>query len=166
MEITVGIDDENRNSLNEEQGLLLLRPFAAIGRRVIAWVGSMGAATIFLSLALIRIPGRNQLSRIIQQTYYIGARSITIIMLVSLFTGMVLGLQSYHALVQFGAAGAVGEAHRLAGVQRDVALGSQVEAEIVAVGRGRHRALVLGASRPRHGEDCYEKDDEETSRVH
>jgi phospholipid/cholesterol/gamma-HCH transport system permease protein len=108
MEITVGIDDENRNSLNEEQGLLLLRPFAAIGRRVIAWVGSMGAATIFLSLALIRIPGRNQFSRIIQQTYYIGARSITIIMLVSLFTGMVLGLQSYHALVQFGAAGAVG----------------------------------------------------------
>ena len=68
----------------------------------------MGAAAIFLVLALIRIPGRNQFSRIVQQTYYIGARSITIIMLVSLFTGMVLGLQSYHALVQFGAAGAVG----------------------------------------------------------
>lgn len=33
---------------------------------------------------------------------------MTIIMLVSLFTGMVLGLQSYHALVQFGAQGAVG----------------------------------------------------------
>ncbi len=29
-------------------------------------------------------------------------------MLVSLFTGMVLGLQSYHALVKFGAQGAVG----------------------------------------------------------
>jgi phospholipid/cholesterol/gamma-HCH transport system permease protein len=108
MEITVGIPDENRNSLNEERGPLLVRPFAATGREVIAWVGSMGAAAIFLFMALIRIPGRNQLSRIIQQTYYIGARSITIIMLVSLFTGMVLGLQSYHALVQFGAAGAVG----------------------------------------------------------
>jgi len=33
---------------------------------------------------------------------------MSIIMLVSLFTGMVLGLQSYHALVKFGAQGAVG----------------------------------------------------------
>jgi phospholipid/cholesterol/gamma-HCH transport system permease protein len=51
---------------------------------------------------------RKQLFKTIQQVYYIGARSITIIMLVSLFTGMVLSLQSYHALLKFGAQGAVG----------------------------------------------------------
>ena len=49
-----------------------------------------------------------QFSKVIQQIYYIGARSTTIIMLVSLFTGMVLGLQSYHALIQFGAVGGLG----------------------------------------------------------
>ena len=108
MEITADMPGENENKVNDERAPLALRPFAATGRTVIAWVGSLGAAAIFLFLAVARIPGRNQFSRIVQQTYYIGASSITIIMLVSLFTGMVLGLQSYHALVQFGAAGAVG----------------------------------------------------------
>lgn len=108
MEMTADSRTENENGLNDEQAPKVLRPFALVGRKVIDWVNSMGAASIFLFLALARIIGRKQFSKIIQQTYYIGARSITIIMLVSLFTGMVLGLQSYHALVQFGAAGAVG----------------------------------------------------------
>ena len=72
------------------------------------WVNGMGAAAIFLCLAILSALGRKQFFKTIQQIYYIGARSITIIMLVSLFTGMVLGLQSYHALLKFGAAGAVG----------------------------------------------------------
>jgi phospholipid/cholesterol/gamma-HCH transport system permease protein len=68
----------------------------------------MGAAAIFLYMAFLSTIGRKQLSKTVQQIYYIGARSITIIMLVSVFTGMVLGLQSYHALLKFGASGAVG----------------------------------------------------------
>ncbi len=84
------------------------RPFAFVGRTVIDWVNKMGAAAIFLTEALLRALGRKQFFKTVQQIYYIGARSITIIMLVSLFTGMVLGLQSYHALLKFGASGAVG----------------------------------------------------------
>ena len=86
----------------------MLRPFAFVGRTVIDWVDNLGAATIFLFTALTKTFGRKQLFKIVEQIYYIGARSITIIMLVSLFTGMVLGLQSYHALVKFGAQGALG----------------------------------------------------------
>jgi phospholipid/cholesterol/gamma-HCH transport system permease protein len=56
----------------------------------------------------MRIFRYGQLSKVIQQLYYIGARSTTIIILVGLFTGMVLGLQSYYALVKFGAQGALG----------------------------------------------------------
>lgn len=89
-------------------GMLLSRPFSIIGGAVINWVSNIGAVTIFLFLSLGKIFRSKQLSKIIQQLYYIGARSTTIIMLVSLFTGMVLGLQSYHALVKFGAQGAVG----------------------------------------------------------
>jgi phospholipid/cholesterol/gamma-HCH transport system permease protein len=91
-----------------EQDSPVLRPFTFIGRTVMDWVNGMGAAAIFLCLAILSALGRKQFFKTIQQIYYIGARSITIIMLVSLFTGMVLGLQSYHALLKFGAAGAVG----------------------------------------------------------
>ena len=92
----------------KRSGASVFRPFALIGQKVMGWVDTLGASTIFLIMALLQTFRRKQLSKTIQQTYYIGARSISIIMLVSLFTGMVLGLQSYHALVKFGAQGAVG----------------------------------------------------------
>jgi phospholipid/cholesterol/gamma-HCH transport system permease protein len=91
-----------------QPGKLFTLPFYVIGKEVISWVNSLGAAAIFLFLSLRKTFHPKQMSKTIQQIYYIGARSTTIIMLVSLFTGMVLGLQSYHALVKFGAKGAVG----------------------------------------------------------
>lgn len=100
--------EDNRLEGKKNLYLLLTKPFAMIGQNVISWINSMGAAAVFLVLALLKTFHTKQLSKIIQQIYYIGARSITIIMLVSLFTGMVLGLQSYHALVQFGAEGSLG----------------------------------------------------------
>jgi phospholipid/cholesterol/gamma-HCH transport system permease protein len=97
---------ENESGL--QVGMILLSPFSAIGRAVIDSINSLGASFIFLLSALMRIFRYGQLSKIIQQLYYIGARSTTIIILVGLFTGMVLGLQSYYALVKFGAQGALG----------------------------------------------------------
>jgi len=88
--------------------MFLAQPFTLIGETVIGWINVLGTATIFLFMALWKTFLPKQLSKIIQQIYYIGARSITIIMLVSLFTGMVLGLQSYHALIKFGAVGGLG----------------------------------------------------------
>ena len=89
-------------------GMLLTKPFTFIGEAVIGWVNGLGMATVFLFMALLKTFRSRQLSKVVSQIYYIGARSTAIIMLVSFFTGMVLGLQSYHALVQFGAQGAVG----------------------------------------------------------
>ncbi len=43
-----------------------------------------------------------QLRKISQQIYFIGVRSLSIVLLVGLFTGMVLGLQLYYTLVKFG----------------------------------------------------------------
>jgi phospholipid/cholesterol/gamma-HCH transport system permease protein len=91
-----------------QAGLLLTSPFALIGRGTIRWVGNLGAASIFFLLALLMIFRPKQLPKILQQIYYIGASSSLIIMLVGLFTGMVLSLQSYHALVKFGAEGSLG----------------------------------------------------------
>jgi len=100
----------NATDINEQKsiGRKLTEPFADIGRAVIKWIDTLGSATIFLFLALWKTFRARQLSKVIHQIYYIGARSTAIIMLISLFTGMVLGLQSYHALVTFGAQGAVG----------------------------------------------------------
>lgn len=84
------------------------RPFNLVGRVALNWVDNLGAAAVFLFLACLKIMHPKQPGKIIQQIYYIGARSTMIIMLVGLFTGMVLGLQSYHALVKVGAQGALG----------------------------------------------------------
>ncbi|HDS05641.1 MAG TPA: ABC transporter permease, partial [Deltaproteobacteria bacterium] len=100
----------NATDINGQKsiGRKLTEPFANIGRAVINGIDTLGSATIFLFLALWKTFSARQLSKVIHQIYYIGARSTAIIMLISLFTGMVLGLQSYHALVTFGAQGAVG----------------------------------------------------------
>jgi phospholipid/cholesterol/gamma-HCH transport system permease protein len=92
----------------KESRLRLAEAFAALGRRTVDLITGMGAAAVFLILAVLMVFRPKQIPKIAQQVYYIGARSTTIIMLVGLFTGMVLGLQSYHALVKFGAQGALG----------------------------------------------------------
>lgn len=84
------------------------RPFAAIGRAAIRGIGGLGASGIFLFEAILKIVRPRQVSKVIQQLYYIGARSTMIILLVGFFTGMVIGLQFHHALVKVGAEGALG----------------------------------------------------------
>jgi phospholipid/cholesterol/gamma-HCH transport system permease protein len=108
MALTANNQASSEGEAKRRLGILLSRPFSAIGKEVISWISIIGSATVFLFLALLKVFRSKQLSKIVQQLYYIGARSTTIIMLVSVFTGMVLGLQSYHALVKFGAQGAVG----------------------------------------------------------
>ena len=107
------VDGANRQAPGQEvtikhSRLALAGPFAALGRRTVDLINGMGAAAIFFVLAVLMVFRPKQIAKIAQQVYYIGARSTTIIMLVGLFTGMVLGLQSYHALVKFGAQGALG----------------------------------------------------------
>jgi phospholipid/cholesterol/gamma-HCH transport system permease protein len=104
---------ENNQSASEfeaksQSGVYLTQPFTLIGETVIGWIDVLGTATVFLFVALWKTFRPKQLSKVVAQIYYIGARSTTIIMLVSLFTGMVLGLQSYHALIKFGAVGGLG----------------------------------------------------------
>jgi phospholipid/cholesterol/gamma-HCH transport system permease protein len=108
MAFTANLQNKKENQAIKGWGELLSGPFALLGRTVIDWVNHLGAASIFLFFALLQIFRRKQFYKIIEQIYFVGARSLSIIMLVSLFTGMVLGLQSHHALVQFGAEGAVG----------------------------------------------------------
>ncbi|MHB8882796.1 MAG: MlaE family ABC transporter permease [Thermodesulfovibrionales bacterium] len=87
---------------------LSLSFFQFIGKRTLNIINNLGAIAIFFTLAFLKIFRPRQLREIIQQVFYIGAKSSTIVMLVGLFTGMVLGLQLYYTLVKFGSQGVLG----------------------------------------------------------
>lgn len=138
-------DAENLNSKTVPPlGRLLTKPFAVIGRVAINWVDNLGASSIFLFLAFMKILRPKQLTKIVHQIYYIGARSTMIILLVSFFTGMVLGLQSYHALVKFGAEGALGTLVALTLVRE---LGPVLTAIMIAARAGSAMAAEIGIQR-------------------
>jgi phospholipid/cholesterol/gamma-HCH transport system permease protein len=124
--------------------MFLTRPFNRIGRATIRWVNHLGAALIFLLLALLMTFRTKQLPKIVQQIYYIGARSTMIIMLVGLFTGMVLGLQSYHALVKVGAEGALGTLVTLSLVRE---MGPVLTAIMIAARAGSAITAEIGIQR-------------------
>lgn len=72
-------------------------------------VDELGGLTLFLLHSLLLIfAGRGQITKIIRQIYFIGVQSVTVIALIGLFTGMVMGMQLYYALATFGADGFLG----------------------------------------------------------
>ena len=125
-------------------GRLLAEPFAITGRNAINWVNNLGASTIFLSLAFLRIFRPKQIFKVVEQLYIIGAGSVLIIMLVGLFTGMVLGLQSYHALVKFGSQGALGTLVSLSLIRE---LGPVLTAIMITARAGSAITAEIGSQR-------------------
>ena len=67
-------------------------------------------AIFFAQLLAACVPALSRPRLIIAQIYNAGARSLIIIMLSGLFTGMVLGLQGYDLLHRFGSEAALGTA--------------------------------------------------------
>src|SRR4030043_1549900 len=86
----------------------LLPFFHFLGKRTMNVINNLGAVAIFFTLAFLEIFRPKQIKGIIQQVFYIGARSSNIVMLVGLFTGMVLGLQLFYTLNKFGSQGVLG----------------------------------------------------------
>ncbi len=72
-------------------------------------IGGIGRGGLFMLqiLACIR-PTVKQWGEVLRQLYFIGTRSLVIILTSAFFVGMVLGLQGYSTLVQFGASESVG----------------------------------------------------------
>ncbi len=115
-----------------------------IGRGTLRLIGNFGAMAVFFSLALINIFRRKQLPEIVNQVFYIGARSSLIVLLVGLFTGMVLGLQLFYTLVKFGSAGVLGSAISLSLVRE---LGPVLTAIMIAARAGSGMAAEIGILR-------------------
>jgi len=80
-----------------------------LGRSGIQSLTAVGRAGIMLYQALIGRPEpRKHFPLLIQQLYVVGVESVLIILVSGLFIGMVLGLQGYRVLVDFGAEASLG----------------------------------------------------------
>jgi len=75
-----------------------------LGQAGIRFFQRLGRASLFLFNVLRAIPASlMRFNLLVQQLYYIGVLSMLIIVVSGLFVGMVLGLQGYNTLVDFGA---------------------------------------------------------------
>jgi phospholipid/cholesterol/gamma-HCH transport system permease protein len=118
---------------------------ALLGRQTILLLREMGRMVIFLSLGirhLFSLPV--QVGRIVQQVHFIGFKSVFVITLTSLFTGMVLGLQGYYTLVQFGSEGILGAAVALTLIRE---LGPVLTAIMVVARAGSAMTAEIGIMR-------------------
>ncbi len=82
--------------------------------------------------------------KILEQTSFIGSKSIFVIALTGLFTGMVLGLQGYYSLVKFGSEAALGSAVSLTLIRE---LGPVLTAIMITARAGSAMAAEIGVMR-------------------
>jgi phospholipid/cholesterol/gamma-HCH transport system permease protein len=88
----------------------VLERLAGVGRFSIDKLAGFGKASIVLFHALVVWPQfRTNTRLIINQLYSLGVKSLLIVAVSGLFIGMVLGLQGYTILVDFGSEQSVGQ---------------------------------------------------------
>jgi phospholipid/cholesterol/gamma-HCH transport system permease protein len=115
-----------------------------VGKATLDVISDMGSMIIFFLKAFIMIFRPRQVSMIAQQVYSIGAGSTTIVLLVGLFTGMVMGLQLFYTLVKFGSTGVLGSAIALSLIRE---LGPVLTAIMITARAGSAMAAEIGVLR-------------------
>ncbi len=83
---------------------MILQWLQKVGHTTLSGFSRIGRGTLFLWHCLLSLPyllRRPQL--LIRQLYYVGVQTLLIIVVAGLFVGMVLALQAYIVLVDFGA---------------------------------------------------------------
>jgi phospholipid/cholesterol/gamma-HCH transport system permease protein len=121
-----------------------IAPFAPLGGAAIRGVNHMGAAAIFFAKAFVMIFRPKQAAAILEQLSHVGAKTMGIVSLIGLFTGMVLALQVYYALAKFGAQGVLGSAVSL-GLIRE--LGPVMTAIMIIARAGSSMTAEIGILR-------------------
>ncbi len=100
---------------------------------------------IFMCQGLIHIFTNIRIfPRTVQQLYVIGFQSLFLILLIGVFCGMVLGLQGYYTLAQFGSTGLLGSAVSLSLIRE---LGPVLTAIMLTGRAGSSMAAEIGVMR-------------------
>jgi phospholipid/cholesterol/gamma-HCH transport system permease protein len=128
-----------------DNNAVITRPFALLGRLVIAAVLELGRIAVFFAQAagmMFAFPF--QVRKVIQQVYFIGSKSIFVICLTGAFTGMVLGLQGYYVLAIYGSTGSLGSMVALTLIRE---MGPVLTAIMVVARAGSAMAAEIGIMR-------------------
>lgn len=116
--------------------------FSLLGRFGLILLAELGRAGLFLAQILFHKPSfKKGFRRLIEQLYFVAVLSLPIILLSGLFIGMVVGLQGYHTLDQFGASQQLGQLVALSVVRE---LGPVVTALLFAGRAGSALTAEIG----------------------
>jgi len=128
-----------------ERLVILKNPVMALGAMTVNMVLELGRIFLFFIKGFSLIFSLPlQISKIKQQIYFIGLKSMFVICLTGAFTGMVLGIQGYYTLVKYGSGGALGSAVALSLVRE---MGPVMTAIMVIARAGSAVAAEIGIMR-------------------
>jgi len=119
-----------------------MNPLGVTGKVAIFCLREMGRMVIFLArfFALLPVPPLRPL-RVVQEMYYVGVKSLFVIGLIAVFSGMVLSLQGYYALKGLGSEALLGSTVALSLIRE---LGPVLGAIMVAARAGSAMAAEIG----------------------
>ncbi|MBF0158540.1 MAG: ABC transporter permease [Magnetococcales bacterium] len=132
----------------------MLSSIRQLGQYTLKQIQYLGHMFLFLVMALFYafLPPFRPLN-LLKHTYFIGIRSLFVIVLTAAFTGMVLALQGYYTLARFGSEGLVGPLVALSILQE---LGPVLSALMVTGRAGSAMAGELGVMRIKEQIDALE----------
>ncbi len=124
---------------------MLIESVEKLGAKILKLLESLGRVVLFSlnGVGNIFIPPF-QFAKIIDHTWFIGAKSVFVIILTGFFTGMVLGLQGYYSLIEFGSEAALGSAVALTLIRE---LGPVFTAIMITARAGSAMAAEIGVMR-------------------
>lgn len=83
---------------------MIIRRIEGLGRSTLGSIARLGRANVFLLQVFAGLTGMlRRPELLVKQMYSVGVHTLIIIVVAGLFVGMVMALQSYYALVDFGA---------------------------------------------------------------
>lgn len=129
-------------------------PIETIGRVLIGFTKETGSVLLLLcdTLKQILLPPF-EIRNILRQMYEIGVRSVPVVLITAIFTGMVLALQTYTGFKRFGAEALVGSVVALSMTRE---MGPVLTGLIVAGRAGAAMAAELGTMRVTEQIDALE----------
>ncbi|MBM4145101.1 MAG: ABC transporter permease [Nitrospira sp.] len=132
----------------------MLRPIELIGKTIIRFSEELGRILILLSLTVrhMLLPPY-EVRNTFKQMLEIGVRSLPVVLITAIFTGMVFALQTFTGFKRFGAEGVVGTVVALSMTRE---LGPVLTGLIVAGRAGAAMAAELGTMRVTEQIDALE----------
>lgn len=124
---------------------MLVKIIENFGAKIIKIIESVGRIMIFFLTGIANIfvlPF--QFTKIIDHIWFIGTKSMFVIALTGFFTGMVLGLQGYYSLLEYGSEAALGSAVAMTLIRE---LGPVLTAIMITARAGSAMAAEIGVMR-------------------